>query len=254
MLSLHRKIIRMIKWIAALLGLMFYGYRGAILGFIIGSLIDSLTSSSRKGGGFGMFTEEQRVTPGDFELHLLSLSAIVIRSDGKVSQQEMDYVRMYFVQSYGKERANAIFRTFNEVVNKREMNAARIAQFLAQRTQYAARLQIVHFLFSIANADGHVSSAEANKIKEIAGYLRLGAKDFESITAMFFKTTDDAYKILEIDKSATDAEVKKAFRTMAKKYHPDKIQNMDEAYIKGAEEKFRKVQEAYEKIQKERGF
>jgi len=254
MLSLHRKIIRMIKWIAALLGLMFYGYRGAILGFIIGSLIDSLTSSSRKGGGFGMFTEEQRVTPGDFELHLLSLSAIVIRSDGKVSQQEMDYVRMYFVQSYGKERANAIFRTFNEVVNKREMNAARIAQFLAQRTQYAARLQIIHFLFSIANADGHVSSAEANKIKEIAGYLRLGAKDFESITAMFFKTTDDAYKILEIDKSATDAEVKKAFRTMAKKYHPDKIQNMDEAYIKGAEEKFRKVQEAYEKIQKERGF
>lgn len=41
---------------------------------------------------------------------------------------------------------------------------------------------------------------------------------------------------------------------MAKKYHPDKIQHMDEAYIKGAEEKFRKVQEAYEKIQKERGF
>ncbi len=244
----------MIKWFAALLGFMFYGFRGALLGFIIGSLIDSVVSSSRKGGGPGMFNEEQRVTPGDFELHLLSLSAIVIRSDGKVSQQEMDYVRMYFVQSYGKERANAIFRTFNEVVNKREMNAARIAQFLAQRTQYAARLQIVHFLFSIANADGHVSQAEANTIREIAGYLRLGPKDFESIMAMFFKTTDNAYKILEIDKSATDAEVKKAFRTMAKKYHPDKIQNMDEAYIKGAEEKFRKVQEAYEKIQKERGF
>ncbi|MEG9327369.1 TerB family tellurite resistance protein [Salinimicrobium catena] len=244
----------MIKWIAALLGFVFYGFRGAILGFIIGSLIDNLTSSSRKGGGFGMFGREERVTPGDFELHLLSLSAIVIRADGKVSQQEMDYVRMYFVQSYGKDRANAIFRTFNEVVNKREMNAARIAQFLAQRTQYAARLQIVHFLFSIANADGQVSTAEANKIREIGKYLRLGVKDFESIMAMFFKTTDNAYKILEIEKSATDAEVKKAFRTMAKKYHPDKIQNMDEAYIKGAEEKFRKVQEAYEQIQKERGF
>jgi DnaJ like chaperone protein len=225
----------MIKWIAALLGFMFYGFRGAILGFIIGSLLDSLTSSSRRGGSFTMFEREERVTPGDFELHLLSLSAIVIRADGKVSQQEMDYVRMYFVQSYGKDRA-------------------RIAQFLAQRTQYAARLQIVHFLFSIANADGHVSTAEANKIREIGKYLRLGVKDFESIMAMFFKTTDNAYKILEIDKSATDAEVKKAFRTMAKKYHPDKIQNMDEAYIKGAEEKFRKVQEAYEQIQKERGF
>ena len=241
----------MVKWIAAVLGFMFYGFRGAILGFILGSFIDSLFGSSKNRG---FFSEEPQVTPGDFELHLLSLSAIVIKADGHVSQKEMDYVRTYFVQSYGKERANAIFRTFNEVVKKRELNEARIAQFLAARTQYPARLQIVHFLFSIANADGHVSSLEAQKIKDIARYLRLGAKDFESIQAMFFKTTDDAYKILEIDKSATNAEVKSAFRTMAKKYHPDKIQHMDEAYIKGAEEKFRKVQEAYEKIQKERGF
>ena len=241
----------MIKWIAAVLGLIFYGARGAILGFIVGSFIDSLIPSSKSRG---FFNDEPEVTPGDFELHLLSLSAIVIKADGKVSQQEMDYVRTYFVQSYGKERANAIFRTFNEVVKKRELNEARIAQFLVARTQYAARLQIIHFLFSIANADGHVSSPEARKIKDIARHLRLGAKDFESIQAMFFKTTDDAYKILEIEKSATDAEVKKAFRTMAKKYHPDKIQHMDEAYIRGAEAKFRKVQEAYEKIQKERGF
>jgi DnaJ like chaperone protein len=242
----------MIKWIAAVAGFMFYGIRGAILGFILGSILDTIFTSSK--GGFSLFSEEERVTPGDFELHLLSLSALVIRADGKVSQQEMDYVRMYFVQAYGKERANAIFRTFNEVVNKRELNAARIAGFLAQRTQYAARLQIVHFLFSIANADGHVSQAEARKIREIARFLRLGMKDFESIMAMFFKTTDNAYKILEIDKSATDAEVKKAYRSMAKKYHPDKLGHMDEAYRKGAEEKFRKVQEAYEQIQKERGF
>lgn len=241
----------MIKWIAAVLGFMFYGFRGAILGFILGSFIDSLLPSSKNRG---FFREESEVTPGDFELHLLSLSAIVIKADGNVSQKEMDYVRMYFVQSYGKDRANAIFRTFNDVVKKRELNEARIAQFLVARTQYAARLQIVHFLFSIANADGHVSALEAGKIKDIAHHLRLGSKDFESIQAMFLKTTDDAYKILEIEKSATDAEVKKAFRTMAKKYHPDKIQHMDEAYIRGAEEKFRKVQEAYEKIQKERGF
>ena len=243
----------MIKWIAAVLGYMFYGFRGALLGFIVGSLLEALMPSAR-GRSFTMFNNEPEVTPGDFELHLLSLSAIVIKADGNISQQEMDYVRTYFVQSYGKDRANAIFRTFNDVVKKRELNEALIAQFLVVRTKYPARLQIVHFLFGIANADGRVSSLEAQKIKDIARHLRLGAKDFESIQAMFLKTTDDAYKILEIEKSATDAEVKKAFRTMAKKYHPDKIQHMDEAYIKGAEEKFRKVQEAYEKIQKERGF
>ena len=74
------------------------------------------------------------------------------------------------------------------------------------------------------------------------------------IKLRFFKSADNAYKILEIDKSATDAEVKSAFRTMAKKYHPDKLQHMDAAYQKGAKEKFHKVQEAYETIQKERGL
>lgn len=244
----------MIKWFAAFVGFMFYGFRGAILGFIIGSIIDSLTSSRSRGGGFKIFSEEEKVSPGDFELHLLTLSAIVIKADGKVSQQEMDYVRNYFVQAYGKERANAVFRTFNDVVKDRQLDEARIAQFLTTRTQYPARLQIVHFLFSIANADGRVSEAEARKIRDIAGHLRIGSKDYESLHAMFFKSTDNAYTILEIQKSATDAEVKKAYREMAKKYHPDKLQHMDEAYRKGAEEKFRKVQEAYEQIQKERGL
>lgn len=241
----------MIKWLAAIVGFIFLGFRGAIIGFIIGSLFDLMTSSRVK---FTGFNREEKVTPGDFELHLLSLSALVIRADGQVSRTELDYVRTYFVQAYGKERANAIFRTFNEVIKSRELSASHIAQYLASRTQYPARLQITHFLFGIANADGRVSEAEADVIQQIAGYLRVASKDFESIRAMFFKSADNAYKILEIEKDATDAEVKKAFRTMAKKYHPDKIQHMDEAHIKGAEEKFRKVQEAYEQIQKERGM
>lgn len=241
----------MTKWLLAFMGFMFYGLRGALLGFIIGSLIDSMSSSRNP---FTPFTESRRVTPGDFELHLISLAALVIKADGIASQSEMNYVRQYFVQAYGKERANAIFRTFNEVIKNRELDAARISEFLASRTRYEARLQIIHFLFSVANADGKVTEPERLKIKEIAGYLRLSAQDYESIQAMFFKSTDNAYKILEIEKSATDAEVKKAFRTMAKKYHPDKLQHMDEAYRKGAEEKFRKVQEAYEQIQKERGM
>ena len=71
---------------------------------------------------------------------------------------------------------------------------------------------------------------------------------------MFFKSADSAYKILEIEKTASDSEIKKAYRAMAKKYHPDKVQHMDDAYKKGAEDKFRKVQEAYEQLQQERGF
>lgn len=242
----------MFKWILALLGYMFFRFPGAILGFIIGTLIDNWSGSSK--GFQTVFSDRgtSSVTPGDFELNLLSLASLVIKADGNVSQTELDYVRAYFVQAYGKERANATFRTFNEVIKSREISAQRIGLYLQQRTRYEVRLQIIHFLFSIAKADGTVSQAELNQLYEISGFLNLMKRDFESIKAMFFKSADNAYKILEIEKSATDAEVKKAFRTMAKKYHPDKLQHMDEAYRKGAEEKFRKVQEAYEHIQKER--
>lgn len=212
------------------------------------------TSGNARTGGSPFRQSSTTVSPQDFELHLLSLTSVVIKADGKVTQNELDYVRQYFVSSYGKERANAIFKVFNEVVKKREVNPATICQYLNARTRYESRLQILHFLFNIAQADGHVGGPELQVLQQIAGYLRLSQRDFISIKAMFVKDQDNAYKILEIDKSVPDHEVKKAFRTMAKKYHPDKLMDMDEAYRKGAQEKFQKVQEAYETIQKERGM
>lgn len=244
----------MIKWFAAILGYSLFRFPGAIIGFLVGSFVDNL--SSKGGGAQALFRDmtRQGVSPADFELNLLSLSSIVIKADGKVSQSEMDYVRQYFVSTYGKERANAIFRTFNEINKKHEISAQRICAFLTQRTRYEVRLQLLHFLFGIAQADGKISSSEVNVVREIAGYLRVARRDFESIMAMFIKSANNSYKILEIEKTATDDEVKKAYRTMAKKYHPDRVNTENEAIKKGAEEKFKEMQKAYETIQAERGI
>lgn len=241
----------MVKWFGAFVGFLLFRLPGALLGFFLGSLVDGL---GQRGGTVFQDYGRAGVSPQDFEMHLISLCSIIIKADGRVTQQELDYVRQYFLSTYGKEKANAIFRTFNEVIKKREVSAQRICDLLTRRTRYEVRLQLVHFLFGIAGADGQVSSAEVEKLREIAGYLRLGLRDFESIKAMFFQSADTAYTILEIDRSASDEEVKKAYRNMAKKYHPDRVNTQDEAIRKGAEEKFKEVQKAYEQIQKERGF
>ncbi|QLE01257.1 TerB family tellurite resistance protein [Galbibacter sp. BG1] len=242
----------MFKWILAFAGYYFMRFPGAILGFILGSAIDSF----RKGGidVSTTFNNRNEVSPADFELNLLSLCSIVIKADGKVNDNELQYVRAYFVSTYGKDKANAIFRTFNEVVKKREVSAERICNYLNTRTRYETRLQLLHFLFGIANADGAVTEAETLKIREIAGYMSVNYRDFESIMAMFVKSADNAYKILEVNKEASNADVKTAYRQMVKKYHPDKVRSNDEAIKKGAEEKFKEVQRAYEQIQKERGM
>ena len=157
----------MIRWLAAVLGYTFFRFPGAILGFLLGSLIDNMIGGKKSGGrGFQQVFQQrsEQVSPADFELNLLSLASLVIKADGVVDQKELDYVRQYFVQAYGKERANATFKVFNEVIKNRQVSAANICALLRSRTRYESRLQLLHFLFSIANADGHVTQSEVNEI------------------------------------------------------------------------------------------
>ncbi len=242
----------MIKWITALLGYTYFRFGGAILGYFIGSILEKLFYQGQ-GNPFGN-APFQPMQTDQVQLNLLSLAAIVIKADGKVDERELLFVRNYFIANYGEDYASSIFAKFNTQVKKEQQNLNELTRLFVQGVRYETRLQILHFLFGIANADGHIAELEVQKIQQIANALQLRVMDFESIKAMFVKSADNAYKILEISPSATDAEVKKAYRNMAKKYHPDKLQTEDAALKKGAQEKFQQVQSAYEAIQKERGL
>lgn len=237
----------MIKWISALLGYTYFRFGGAILGYFLGSMIEQFFRQKSFGAPFG-----QEAGLEALQLNLLSLAAMVIKADGKVDQRELQFVRNHFIATYGQEKATVVFSKFNAVVKNEKQNLEEITQIL-KHSAYATRLQIIHFLFGIAKADGHVAESEIQKILQIAQALGVQVSNFESIKAMFVQSADNAYKILEISPNATDAEVKKAYRAMAKKYHPDKITSNDSALKKGAQEKFQQVQSAYESIQKERG-
>mmetsp|Transcript_76938 Transcript_76938/g.220958 ORF Transcript_76938/g.220958 Transcript_76938/m.220958 type:complete len:211 (+) Transcript_76938:184-816(+) len=191
---------------------------------------------------------------GDFEVSLLVLSAIVMKADGVVSESEKNYVRNYFTKMYGKERANHAFKLFSGLLKKEDISTRQVCQQIQMYMDHSSRLQLLHYLFGVTKADGHVDENEVELIEKIAGYLYINDRDFKSIKAMFYNPVDSAYKILEIDKSVSDSEVKKAYRKMAKKYHPDKLQHLGEEHMKGANEKFQRVQKAYEQLQKERGF
>jgi DnaJ like chaperone protein len=109
-------------------------------------------------------------------------------------------------------------------------------------------------LFGISKSDGHVSESEMSVLSSIAQLLGVSSADFETVKNMFYRNVDSDYTILGITSSAADDEVKKAYRQMAIKFHPDKVASMGEEYQKGAKEKFQKIQEAYENIKKNRGF
>ena len=237
----------MIKWVAAVIGYSFLRFPGAILGFMVGGFFEFLSKNSIQ-----IRTSSYAIKPETFQLNLLALSALIIKADGKIEQKELDFVRSFFIGQFGKDRADSIFRTFNTQIKKETQHLDQLTRVFVQQTAYETRLQILHFLFGIANADGNISDIELQKLSQVATGMRLRLPDFESIKAMFVKNTDNAFKILEVDSNASLDEIKKAYRKMAKKYHPDKLRGQDPAMIKGAEEKFREVQKAYETLMRQK--
>lgn len=247
------------KWLGAGLGFTLGGPIGAIIGFGIGSFVDEFKiedySKDKKNYQKKLTGRKTKANTqsGDFEISLLVLASIVIKSDGKIDKRELDFVRSQFLKMYGKERANNAFRLFKEIV-KKQVSARQVCIQIREHMSHSSRLQLLHFLFGIAKSDEFVTEKEVEEIKRIAGYLYINQYDFESIKAMFYNPSENAYKILEIEKTATDSEVKKAYRKMVKKYHPDKLLDLGDEHLKGAKEKFQSIQEAYDRIKSERNF
>ena len=265
------------KWIVGFLGWAAFGPIGALLGYFVGSALDRTiedfsrqipggsAGQSQTGGGYrqetgtyrrtttgtrGYTAEEQR---NSFIMSLLVLSSAVIKADGKTLQSELDYVREFVRQSFGAGAVDDAMRALDEL-NGRQVNIYSVGQQIASNMNYSQRLQLFHYLARLAQADGEFSASEKSVLEAIGSTIGLTSSDISSIIAMFYKEEDSAYSVLEIKPSATDDEVRAAYRRMAMKYHPDKVATLGPEVQKAAAEKFRQIQEAYETIKKKRGM
>jgi DnaJ like chaperone protein len=232
------------KWVGGGLGWVFGGPIGAILGLALGTMFDGMNNGKYAYQG----------TPrGNFALSLLVLSAAVMKADQKIVRSELEYVRNFFISQFGVEEGNRMITMLREIL-KQDINVQDVSVQVGQYTEYAARLQLIHYLFGIAASDNLYHPDEVEMISVISRYMGISMADYNSVKAMFVKNTGWAYEVLEITPDATDDEVKKAYRDMAKKHHPDKVANLGEDVKKAATEKFQKISAAYEEIKKQRGI
>ena len=233
------------------LGWSFGGPLGGIIGYAIGSFFSNFKIREIRSGVTDTFgnTEEKR----DFNVTLLVLTAAVMKADGNVRKSELDYVKRFFLQNFGQERAESYIKMLREILQK-DYNLREVSQQVGHYMEYSSRLQLLHYMFGIANADGVISQEELNVINLISDYMGISNSDFASVKAMFIRETDSAYKILGVDPNASDEEVKKAYREMAKKNHPDLVSNLGDEVRQAAEKKFQEINAAYETIKKQRGM
>jgi DnaJ like chaperone protein len=119
---------------------------------------------------------------------------------------------------------------------------------------YSERVELINLLIALCLIDNEFHENELELMKKISTWLGINPKDFQSMHSIHIPDNDWAYKVLEVSPTATNDELKKAYRRMAVKYHPDKVAHLDSSVVNAANEKFKVLNEAWEKIKEERNI
>lgn len=260
------------KWIGGVLGFMAFGPLGALAGIILGSFFEegaNMTGQSF-GGGTNYDDEHTRRDPyagerNSFLFSKLVMASYIIRADGKIMHSEMEYVRQFLRRNFGEiavsQGEEILLKLFDQAKRMDQENnmgfkntIRECGTQIAYNLSYEERLQLLAFLAEIAKSDGNVCAAEINALKEVAMAMGMSDREVESMLNLKGSSLDDAYKVLEIEPTATDEEVRAAYRRMAVKHHPDKVASLGEDIRKAANEKFQKINEAKERIYQSRGL
>ena len=264
------------KWIGGALGWILSGSMlGGLVGYCIGTMLDeAITGDNRDDsqngygdqshlGGTRPFEEDRN----SFLFSMLILSSYIIKADGRIMHSEMEYVRQFLRHNFGEQAVSQgesiLLKLFDL---QKQQGPYQFKETIRKtcieirfHTSDSQRLQLLNYLVIIAKADGIVSPEEVVALKEIALYLGLSAQDVESMLnlesgAKASSSIEDAYKVLGIPPSATDDELKAAYRKMALKHHPDRVSTLGDDIRKAAEKKFQEINDAKERIYKARGL
>ena len=229
------------------LGWVLGGPIGAIIGYSLGGM------KGQAGYSNNYFNARSypNTQPGDFIVSLLVLFGAVMKADKKMLKSELDFVKTFLAKEFNPKQVRDFMTLFKDIL-KQDYPIKDVCKQITRSMDHPSRLELIHILFGLSLSDGSIHSNEQKIINTISNYLNINHNDFSSIKAMFIKDVGSDYKILEVSESSTDDELKKAYRKMAVKYHPDKVSHLGEEVKNLAEEKFKMVNQAYTNIKKSR--
>lgn len=279
------------RWIGGAIGWALTGGPiGALVGYAIGRHFDRKADEEEArramygGTARGAASGGGAHAPRDFLVSLMVLAAATMKADGRVLKSELSEVKRFLSAHFPPDQSQAALNILRELLDK-EIELGPVCEQIRWNMPHAGRLELVSLLVRISMADGDFAGSERNLTFRIARLLGVSAADYVSICAVAARVfresasggsgagegggssrrsrassprpsadPDWAYKILEADRSATDDEIKKAYRRMAMKYHPDRVATLGDEVRRSATEKFQAVSAAYEAIKAERGI
>ena len=269
------------KWIGGFLGFINAGPLGTLAGIALGTLfdmgLDRVNQHGTNGENINNESDNNDFSPtgnrqntsnyyegqrNSFLFSLLVLASYVIRADGRVMHSEMETLRHFLRNNFGRlavEQGEQIIlnlfeqqkriglHQFREIIHESCMQ-------IGINMDYSQRLQLLNFLTMLAKADGEVAVVEIEALRNIAVWMGLNVTEADAMLNLKKDDINSAYKVLAVSPSATDEEIKKAYRKMALQHHPDRVAALGEDIRLAAEKKFQEINDAKEKIYRSRGL
>ena len=181
------------------LGWAIAGPIGAILGY---------TYASMKEGQSYIQSPKSRTKHGDFVMSVLVLFAKVMKADGKLLKTELEYVKQFLKHQFGNQQTKDLMLVFKDILEQ-EYPLKDVCRQIQRSMDHPSRLELIHILFGLSASDKDVHVEELKVIQTIANYLNINSNDFESLKAIFATDHEAIYRILEIQSSASNSDIKK---------------------------------------------
>ena len=205
---------------------------------------------------------------------ITKLSYVIMKADEGISESELYTFRDYMLQNFGAEVTAEAIEIMRHL-QYQKISSKEAASILHTKLNYTEKMQIMQFLFQLAAADGEMHAKELDVLGQIADEMQILQTDFiylknaynymynrrysssqnqYSSTPRRSGSLSEAYAVLGMKNTDSNADIKAAYRRLAIANHPDKVQHLGETAHSEAEKRFSLINEAYHKIKKERGI
>ncbi|OOZ39211.1 molecular chaperone DjlA [Solemya pervernicosa gill symbiont] len=267
------------KMVGGAFGFMLGGPLGAVLGAALGHKFDQGLGAFQVGGTAHL--EQERIQTAFFTA-TFSVMGHLAKADGRVSEDEIAFAKAVMAQmQLGEEQRALAIKLFGEGKADDFPLDDLLHQFRKECHRRRTLMQMfIEIQLQAAHADGRVDSAERKMLQHICDLLGFTQHEFEHLEAMASAARNfgsggaagggyqqpqqaspqaqlkAAYQVLDVVESATDAEVKRAYRRLMNQHHPDKLvsKGLPEEMIKVATEKSQEIRNAYDAVKASRGM
>jgi DnaJ like chaperone protein len=209
-----------------------------------------------------LYEQSQSESHNRFVWLLVQILMHIARIDGEVTRDEVQTIQRFF--QYNLHYSQTKMLWVKELIKEATSSTVTLDSLLLEFKNtfaYEPRLILLELVYQVLYTKTTVPEEELKVARNIANFLDISSYDQRTIEAKYkyrsHQTSTRAatsaaqyYAVLGLEQDATDEEVKKAYRKLSMKYHPDKVRHLGDEFQKVAEEKMKEINAAYDHFKK----